>query len=91
MDNYEITMTCSKVVKKPAYTHLQGEKVDIEELITILRFDDVEKNSFFSTDDVFNTIKTELQLFQCVTQYCNGIYDYEVLKILVSVQKQSKN
>ena len=67
--------------------HLQGEKVDIEELITILRFDDVEKNSFFSTDDVFNTIKTELQLFQCVAQYCNGIYDYKVLKILVQASE----
>ena len=78
----KLRMTYSKVVRK--LIHIFKEKrVDIEELITVLRFDDVEKNSVFSTDDVFNTIRTEMQLFQCVAQYCKGIYDYEVLNVLV--------
>ena len=62
-------------------------KVDIEELITILRFDDVEKNSVFSTDDVFNAVRTEIQLFQHVAQYCKGIYDYRVLDVLVQASE----
>ena len=37
----------------------------------------------FSTDDVFNTVRTEIQLFQHVAQYCKGIYDYRVLDVLV--------
>ena len=48
-----------------------------------MRFDDVEKNTIFSTDAVFHKIKTELQLFQYVAQYCKGIYDYQILTILV--------
>ena len=76
----------SKVVKKLLHI-FKEKKVDIEELITILRFDDVEKNSVFSTDGIFNTIKTEIQLFQCVAQYCKSIYDYEVLKILVQASE----
>ena len=63
------------------------KKVDIEELITILRFDDVEKNTIFSTDAVFDTVKTEIQLFQCVAQYCKGIYDYQLLAILVQASE----
>ena len=82
----KLRMTYSKVVKKLIHI-FKEKKVDIDELITILRFDDVEKNSVFSTDDVFCTIKTELQLFQCVAQYCKGIYDYEVLKILVQASE----
>jgi len=76
----------SKVVKKLLHI-FKEKKVDIEEIITILRFDDVEKNSVFSTDNVFNAIKTEIQLFQCVAQYCKSIYDYEVLKILVQASE----
>ena len=71
-----------KVVKKLIHI-FKEEKVDIEELITLLRFDDVEKKSVFSTDDVFDTITTEKQLFQHVAQYCKSIYDYQVLDILV--------
>ena len=64
--------------------HIFKEKrVDIEELITILRFDDVNKKSVFSTDDAFSTIRTEIQLFHHVAQYCKGIYDYRVLDVLV--------
>ena len=72
----------SNVIRKLIHV-FKKNKVDIEELITILRFDDVEKNSVFSTDDVFNTVKTEIQLFQHVAQYCKGIYDYRVLDVLV--------
>ena len=59
------------------------KKVDIEKLITILRFNDIKSTSVFSTDNVFNTITTEMQLFQSVAQYCKGIYDYQVLDDLV--------
>ena len=31
------------------------KEIDIEKLITILRFDDVDKNTIFSTDSVFNS------------------------------------
>ena len=72
----------SKVVRK-LINIFKEKKINIEELITILRFDDVEKNSIFSTDDVFNTVRTEIQLFQHVAQYCKGIYDYRVLDVLV--------
>ena len=56
---------------------------NIEELITILCFDDVEKKSIFSTDSAFKTIKTDDELFHRVGQYCKSIYDYHVLEILV--------
>ena len=56
-------------------------------MITLLRFNDVEKNSVFSTDEVFNTIRTEMQLFQCVAQYCKSIYDYQVLDALIEVSE----
>ena len=78
----KLRMAYSDVIRKLIHI-FREKKVDIEELITILRFDDVEKTSVFSTDNVFNTIKTEIQLFQCVAQYCKGIYDYEVLNVLV--------
>ena len=71
-----------KVVKELIHI-FQEKKVNIEELITLLRFDDADKNSVFSTDEVFSTIRTEIQLFQHVSQYCRGIYDYRVLDILV--------
>ena len=73
----------SQVLRK--LMHIFKEtKVDIEELITILCFDDFEKKSVFSTDDVFTTIRTETELFRHVARYCKGIYDYKVLDILVS-------
>ena len=78
----KLRVAYSEVLKKIIHV-FKKKKVDIEELITILRFDDVNKNSVFSTDDVFKTVKTEMQLFQCVSQYCKGIYDYEVLNVLV--------
>ena len=59
------------------------KKVDIEELITTLCFDDVEKTSVFSTDTAFSTIRTENQLFRHVSRYCKGIYDYQLLDVLV--------
>ena len=64
--------------------HIFKEKnVDIAKLITVLSFDNVNKNSVFSTDTAFNTIRTEIQLFHHVSQYCKGIYDYQVLGVLV--------
>ena len=78
----KLRKTYSKVVRKLIHI-FKEKKVDIEELITILRFDDIEKQSVFSTDDVFNTIRTEIQLFQHVGHYCRGICDYRVLDILV--------
>ena len=72
----------SKVIMK--LIHIFKEKqIDIEELITMLSFDDTEKRSVFSTDSAFSTIRTETQLFHHVAQYCKGIYDYQVLDILV--------
>ena len=79
----------SKVVRNLMHI-FKDKKVDIEELITILRFDDAEKNSVFSTDDVFNTVKTEIQLFQHVAKYCRSIYDYRVLGILVQASDCSE-
>ena len=76
----------SKVVRKLIHI-FKEKKVDIEELITILRFDDAEKNSIFSTDEVFNTIRTEMQLFQHVAKYCKGIYDYRVLDVLIQASE----
>ena len=49
----------SKVVRKLIHIFKEN-KVDIEELITILCFDDVDKNSVFSTDAAFSTIRTEI-------------------------------
>ena len=72
----------SQVVRK-LINIFKEKKVNIEELITILCFDDVDKKSVFSTDAAFSTIKTDIQLFHHVAQYCKGIYDYEVLDVLV--------
>ena len=76
----------SKVVRKLIHIFKEN-KVDIEELITILRFDDVEKKSVFSTDNVFNVIRTEMQLFQHVGHYCKSIYDYRVLDVLIQASE----
>ena len=78
----KLRKTYTQVVRKIIHI-FKEKKIDIEEVITILRFDDVEKTSIFSTDSVFNTIKTEVQLFQYVAQYCKSIYDYRVLDVLV--------
>ena len=72
----------SKVVRQ-LISIFEKEKINIKELITILSFDDVDKKSIFSTDTAFTTIKTKLQLFHHVSQYCKGIYDYRVLDVLV--------
>ena len=76
----------SKVVKKLMHIFKEN-KVDVEELITILRFDDIEKKSVFSTDEVFNAIRTEMQLFQHVGHYCKGICDYRLLDVLVQASE----
>ena len=76
----------SKVVIKLIHI-FKEKKVNIEELITVLRFDDIEKKSVFSTDDVFSTIRTEIQLFQHVGHYCRGICDYRVLDVLIQASE----
>ena len=76
----------SKVVRKLIHI-FKEKKVDIKELITILCFDDVDKKSVFSTDAAFTTIRTEIQLFHHVAQYCKGIYDYQVLDVLVQASE----
>ena len=78
----KLRMTYSEVIRKLIQI-FKEKKVDIEELITILCFDDVDKKSVFSTDAAFSTIRTEIQLFHHVAQYCRGIYNYDVLNILV--------
>ena len=75
-----------KVIRKLMHI-FKEKKVNIEELIIMLRFDDVKKNSVFSTDDVFKTIRTEMQLFQHVAKYCRSIFDYRVLKVLVQASE----
>ena len=82
----KLQMTYSKVVKKLIHI-LKEKKVDIEELITILSFNDVDKKSVFSTDAAFSTIRTENQLFHHVSKYCKSIYDYRVLSILVQASE----
>ena len=82
----KLRMMYSKVVRKLIHIFKENN-IDIEELITILRFDDVKKNSIFSADNVFNTITTEIQLFQHVAKYCKGIYDYRVLNVLIQASE----
>ena len=72
----------SKVVRRLIHI-FKEKKIDIEELITILCFHDVDNKSIFSTDAAFSTIRTEIKLFHHVAQYCKGIYDYRVLDFLV--------
>ena len=72
----------SEVIRKLIHI-FKEKKVNIEELITILSFDDVDKNSVFSTDVAFSAIRTEIQLFHHVSHYCKSIYDYRVLDVLV--------
>ena len=71
-----------KVIRKLMQI-FKEKKVDVEELIIVLKFDDIDKKSVFSTDSTFAIIKTENELFNHVSNYCKGIYDYEVLKVLV--------
>ena len=72
----------SKVIMKLIHI-FKEKKIDIEELITTLSFDDADKNSVFSTDAAFSKIRTEIQLFHHVSQYCKSIYDYALLDVLV--------
>jgi len=76
----------SKVVRKLMHI-FKERKINIEELITVLSFNDVDKTSVFSTEDAFNKIKTEIQLFHHVSRYCKGIYDYRLLNILVQASE----
>jgi len=76
----------SKVVRKLIHI-FKEKKIDIEELITVLNFNDVDKTSVFSTEAAFSTIRTEIQLFHHVGRYCKGIYDYHVLNILVEASE----
>ena len=76
----ELRRIYREVVKK-IIRIFKEKKIDIEELITVLRFDDVK--SVFSTDDVFSTITTESELFKHISKYCKSIYDYQVLDDLV--------
>ena len=83
----KLQKTYLKVVKRLMHI-FKEKKVDIEELITLLRFNDVDKRSVFSTDEVFTTIRTEMQLFQHVARYCKSIiYDYQVLDALIEVSE----
>ena len=77
-----LRMMYSKVIRKLIHI-FKEKKIDIKELITILSFDDADKTSVFSTDSAFTKIKTEIELFHHVSQYCKGIYDYQVLDVLV--------
>ena len=65
----------SKVVRRLIHI-FKEKKINIEELITILSFNDTDKKSIFSTDAAFTAIRTEIQLFHHVSQYCKSIYDY---------------
>ena len=76
----------SKVIMRLIHI-FKEKKIDIEELITMLCFDNIDKKSIFSTDAAFNTIRTEIQLFHHVAQYCKGIYDYQVLDVLVQASE----
>ena len=68
------------------------KKVNIEELITVLCFNDIDNKSVFSTDAAFSTIRTETQLFYQVGRYCRSIYDFQVLGFKpLDIQKQLKN
>ena len=82
----KLRMTYSTVVKRLMHI-FKEKKVDIEELITILSFDDVDNKSVFSTDAAFSMIRTENQLFHHVSKYCKSIYDYRILSILVQASE----
>ena len=82
----KLRTTYSKVLRKLIHI-FKEKKVDIEELITILSFDDVDNKSVFSTDTAFSTIRTENQLFHHVSRYCKGIYDYRILDVLVQASE----
>ena len=82
----KLRTTYSKVLRKLIHI-FKEKKVDIEELITILSFDDVDNKSVFSTDTAFSTIRTENQLFHHVSKYCKGIYDYRILDVLVQASE----
>ena len=60
-----------------------NKKVDIENLITVLSFHVVDKNSVFSADAAFIEIGTVQKLFHQVSKYCKSIYDFQLLNIMV--------
>ena len=64
--------------------------VDVKKLITVLHFNDADKISIFSTDTAFSVITTVVELFNHVANYCKGIYDYEVLIMLVQASGSQK-
>ena len=82
----KLQKTYLKVVKKLMQI-FEEKKVDVEQLITLLRFNDVDKKSVFSTDEVYTSIRTEKQLFRYVAKYCKSIYDYQVLDALIEVSE----
>ena len=65
----------------------EEKEVNIQKLITMLSFDDIENKSIFSTDTAFSAIRTEIQLFHHVSKYCKSIYDYQILSILVQASE----
>ena len=75
-----------KVVRKLIHI-FKKNKVNIEELIAVLCFDDVDKKSIFSTDAAFSVIRTETQLFHQVGKYCKSIYDFRVLRVLIQASE----
>ena len=65
----------------------EEKKINIEKLITVLCFDDVDNKKVFSTDATFSKIRTETQLFHQVGRYCNSIYDFHVLRVLIKASR----
>ena len=76
----------SQVVRRLIHI-FKEKKIDIEDMITILCFHDVDKKSIFSTDAAFSTIRSEKKLFYHVAQYCKGIFDYRILDLLVQASE----
>ena len=75
----KLRMAYSKVVRKLIHI-FKEKKDDIEELVTILCFDDVEKISIFSTDNVFNTIRTE---FNCFNMLPNIVKAFMIIEFFM--------
>ena len=62
----------------------EEREVNIQRIIRILQYDE---NNVFSTDSVFETIRTTDELLKSVGKYCNGIYDYSALDIFVQASR----
>ena len=83
----------SKVIMRLIHI-FQEKKIDIQEMITTLCFDDVEKTSVFSTDTAFSTTRTEIQFFTTLPNIVKAlmIINFLILQYKsLNVQKQSKN